>query len=130
LIGLDDVPEPRFLRTIPAILVGVKTADKVRIGLAQLVHIGRFAETQHRIALNFGLAPTRPALFQDAQIKKEQPFMASLEKVFTGATARPITPEYAKVTLALQSGISKALVSGNVQAEMDATAAQINKIVG
>jgi multiple sugar transport system substrate-binding protein len=30
----------------------------------------------------------------------------------------------------LQPGISKALVSGNVQAEMDALAAQIDKIVG
>lgn len=87
-------------------------------------------ETQQRIALNFGLAPTRPALFQDAKIKQEQPFMASLESVFTGATGRPVTPEYAKVTLALQSGISKALVSGNVQAELSACADQINKIVG
>ena len=110
--------------------LGVNANSKQREAAIELLTWLSSTEVQHRIALNFGLAPTRPALFQDAQIKKEQPFMASLEKVFTGATARPITPEYAKVTLALQSGISKALVSGNVQAEMDATAAQIDKIVG
>lgn len=85
---------------------------------------------QKRIALNFGLAPARPELFSDARIKAEQPFMSTLEAVFTGATARPITPKYSEVSLALQSGISKAFVSGNVQAEMDALAGEIDKIVG
>lgn len=110
--------------------LGVNANSTQREAAIELLTWLSSPETQHRIALNFGLAPTRPALFQDAKIKAEQPFMASLEKVFTGATARPITPKYAKVTLALQSGISKALVSGNVQAEMDALAAQINQIVG
>lgn len=110
--------------------LGVNANSKQREASIEFLTWLSSPETQHRIALNFGLAPTRPALFQDAQIKTEQPFMASLESVFTGATGRPITPEYAKVTLALQSSISKALVSGNVQAELDAAAEQINKIVG
>ena len=56
--------------------------------------------------------------------------MATLRPVFTGATARPVTPEYAKVTLALQSGISKALVNGQVEAEMQALSSQLDGIVG
>lgn len=110
--------------------LGVNAHSKQRDAAIELLSWLSSSETQQRIAVNFGLAPTRPALFQDAQIKQQQPFMASLETVFTGATARPITPEYAKVTLALQSGLSKALVSGNVQAEMDALAAKITQITG
>jgi multiple sugar transport system substrate-binding protein len=49
--------------------------------------------------------------------------------VFTGATPRPVTPKYAQVTLAIQSGVSKALVSGDVQAELDAASARIDGIV-
>jgi multiple sugar transport system substrate-binding protein len=109
--------------------LGVNANSKQRDAAIEFLTWLSSAETQQRIALNFGLAPTRAALFQDTKIKSEQPFMASLEKVFTGATPRPVTPEYAKVTLALQSGISKALVSGDVQAEMDALAAQIDQIV-
>ena len=41
--------------------------------------------------------------------------MQQLKDVFTGATPRPVTPKYAQVTLAIQSGVSKALVSGKVE---------------
>lgn len=87
-------------------------------------------EQQKRIALNFGLGPSRPALFDDAELNEKQPFMSTLRPVFTGATARPVTPEYAKVTLALQSGISKALVNGNIKDEMTTLSAQLDRIVG
>ncbi len=86
-------------------------------------------EQQKRIALNFGLGPSRPALFDDPTLNAKQPFMASLRPVFTNATPRPVTPEYAKVTLALQSGISKALVSGEVEKEMQALATQLNTLI-
>ncbi len=110
--------------------LGVNANSKKREAAIEFLTWMSSPETQTRLALNFGLAPSRPAIFQDAKLKAEQPFMASLQSVFTGATPRPITPQYAKVTLALQSSISKALVSGNVKAELQAAAAQINKIVG
>lgn len=110
--------------------LGVNANSKKREAAIEFLTWMSSPETQTRLALNFGLAPSRPAIFQDAKLKAEQPFMASLQNVFTGATPRPITPQYAKVTLALQSSISKALVSGNVKAELQAAAAQINKIVG
>ena len=109
--------------------LGVNANSKKREAAIEFLTWMSSPETQTRLALNFGLAPSRPAIFQDAKLKAEQPFMASLQSVFTGATPRPITPQYAKVTLALQSSISKALVSGNVQAELKAAADQINKIV-
>ena len=55
--------------------------------------------------------------------------MKELKSVFTGATPRPVTPKYAQVTLAIQSGVSKALVSGDVKAELDAANARIDAIV-
>lgn len=110
--------------------LGINANSKKREAAIEFLTWMSSPETQTRLALNFGLAPSRPAIFQDAKLKAEQPFMASLQSVFTGATPRPITPQYAKVTLALQSSISKALVSGNVKAELQAAATQINKIVG
>jgi multiple sugar transport system substrate-binding protein len=109
--------------------LGVNANSKKREAAIEFLSWMSSPETQTRLALNFGLAPSRPAIFENAKLKAEQPFMASLQNVFIGATPRPITPQYAKVTLALQSSISKALVSGNVQAELKAAADQINKIV-
>lgn len=109
--------------------LGVNANSKKREAAIEFLTWMSSPETQTRLALNFGLAPSRPAIFKDAKLKAEQPFMASLQSVFTGATPRPVTPQYAKVTLALQSSISKALVSGKVQAELEAAAQQINKIV-
>lgn len=88
------------------------------------------AATQLKFALQLGIAPTRPALYDDAELGKEQPFMRQLRDVFTGATPRPVTPKYAQVTLAIQSGISRALVSGNIKTELDAANARIDTIVG
>lgn len=109
--------------------LGVNANSKKREAAIEFLTWMSSPETQTLLALNFGLAPSRPAVYQDAKLKAEQPFMASLQSVFTGATPRPITPQYAKVTLALQSSISKALVSGNVKAELAAAADAINKIV-
>ena len=55
--------------------------------------------------------------------------MKRLKDVFTGATPRPVTPKYAQVTLAIQSGVSKALVSGQVKEELAAAGSRIDKIL-
>ena len=55
--------------------------------------------------------------------------MKQLKGVFTGATPRPVTPKYAQVTLAIQSGVSRALVSGEIKKELDAANERINTIV-
>jgi len=126
---LPHFPGGKSAATLGGYQLGVNAATKEREAAVDFLTWLSSPEIQRRIALNFGLAPTRPDLFQDAQIKAEQPFMASLQSVFTGATPRPVTPEYAEVSLALQSSISRALVSGDVQAELDAAAAQIDGIV-
>jgi multiple sugar transport system substrate-binding protein len=108
---------------------GVNAATKNREAAIDFLTWMSSPATQLHFALQLGIAPTRPEVFEDAQLGKEQPFMKQLKSVFTGATPRPVTPKYAQVTLAIQSGVSKALVSGKVKAELDDANARINKIV-
>jgi multiple sugar transport system substrate-binding protein len=86
--------------------------------------------TQLHFALQLGIAPTRPSVYEDAQLGTEQPFMKRLKSVFTGATPRPVTAKYAQVTLAIQSAVSNALVSGNIKPSLDAANARIDTILG
>lgn len=108
---------------------GVNAATKNREAAIDFVTWMSSAETQLRFALQLGIAPSRSAVYGNAQLAKEQPFMVSLKEVFTGATPRPVTPKYAQVTLAIQSGVSKALVSGKVKEELDSANTKITSIV-
>lgn len=87
-------------------------------------------DTQLRIATGLGLAPTRPSVFDQPELIAKQPFMHTLKDVFVGATPRPVTPLYPQVTLALQSAVSRALVSGNIQDELNRAKNKIAAIVG
>jgi multiple sugar transport system substrate-binding protein len=109
---------------------GVNAATKNREAAVDFLTWMSSAATQLHFALQLGIAPTRPAVYGDATLAKEQPFMVSLKDVFTGATPRPVTPKYAQVTLAIQSGVSRALVSGKVKDELTAANSRIDSIVG
>lgn len=108
---------------------GVNAATKNREAAIDFLTWMSSPQTQLQFALQLGIAPTRPAVFDNPQLGEEQPFMKELKSVFTGATPRPVTPKYAQVTLAIQSGVSKALVSGDIQGELDAASARIDGIV-
>ncbi|WP_413988629.1 ABC transporter substrate-binding protein [Labrys okinawensis] len=108
---------------------GINAASKNKEAAVDFLTWMSSPETQLHFALQLGIAPTRPEVFDNAQLGKEQPFMQQLKSVFTGATPRPVTPKYAQVTLAIQSGVSKALVSGNIKAELDAANEKITSIV-
>ncbi|CAM5764142.1 hypothetical protein LMIY3S_01047 [Labrys miyagiensis] len=108
---------------------GINAATKNKEAAVDFLTWMSSPDTQLHYALQLGLAPTRPAVFENAQLGKEQPFMQQLQSVFVGATPRPVTPKYAQVTLAIQSGVSKALVSGNIKAELDAANEKITSIV-
>jgi multiple sugar transport system substrate-binding protein len=85
--------------------------------------------TQLRFATQIGLAPTRPAVFDDPKLGEAQPFMKTLKPVFVGATPRPVTPKYPQVTLVLQSEVSRALVSGDVKGALETAKERIEGIV-
>ena len=108
---------------------GVNAATKNKEAAIDFLTWMSSPATQLRFALRTGFAPSRPDVFDDPQLGKEQPFMKQLKGVFTGATPRPVTPKYAQVTLAIQSGVSRALVSGEIKKELDAANERINTIV-
>jgi multiple sugar transport system substrate-binding protein len=86
--------------------------------------------TQLKWATQLGLAPSRPAVYDQPALAAADPFMVSLRGVFTGGTPRPKTPKYSQISLAIQAGVSAALANGNVQSNLTSTKAQIEQIIG
>ncbi len=78
---------------------------------ARLVAFLTSEPAQKRLALAYGFQPSRRTLYRDAELLARQPFLSSLEGVLDAARPRPVTPDYVKVSLVLQSAFSAA-VSG------------------
>ncbi len=127
---LPHFPSDKSAACLGGYQYGVNAATKNREAAIDFLTWMSSPETQLHFARQLGIAPTRPAVFGDATLAKEQPFMVSLKDVFTGATPRPVTPKYAQVTLAIQSGVSKALVSGKVKEELADANGRIGTILG
>jgi multiple sugar transport system substrate-binding protein len=86
-------------------------------------------ETQLRFATEVGLAPSRAAVFDEPALAEANPFMVELRDVFVGGSPRPVTPLYPQVTLALQSGVSRALTTGDVAGELAALQSEVEGIL-
>jgi len=85
--------------------------------------------TQLHFATVEGFVPTRLAVFDEPELAKTQPFIQKLKNLSLGAIPRPVTPKYPQVTLVLQSEISRALVSGDIEGALNKAKTQIEKIV-
>ncbi|MGH7122215.1 MAG: ABC transporter substrate-binding protein [Acetobacteraceae bacterium] len=109
---------------------GVNAWTKHRDAAIDFVSWMSSPATQLRFATSLGLAPTRPAVFDEPKLAQSQPFMQKLKPVFLGATPRPVTPKYAQVTLVLQSSVSRALADGNVKRELSRAKDRIAAIIG
>ena len=66
---------------------------------------------QKELALTVGYKPTRKALYLDPELRKAQPFIAGLRRVFETARPRPLTPFYMMITQVLQPELSS-VISG------------------
>ncbi|MBV9380693.1 MAG: ABC transporter substrate-binding protein [Streptosporangiaceae bacterium] len=86
--------------------------------------------TQLKWATQLGLAPSRPSVYKQPELAKVNPFMVSLQDIFTGGTPRPKTPKYSQISLAIQAGVSAALATGEVASNLSSTKAQIEQIIG
>ncbi|HEY5822347.1 MAG TPA: extracellular solute-binding protein [Propionibacteriaceae bacterium] len=109
--------------------LGVSDASKNKDGALDFLNWAMKPETQIGFAKNFGNAPIRSSVYEDATFKQQQPAMSQLKAVFEGGTPRPVTPKYPQVSLALQSSVSKALNSGDIAGELQKCAAELQKIV-
>jgi multiple sugar transport system substrate-binding protein len=85
--------------------------------------------TQLHFATAQGFAPTRAAVFEEPELAKTQPFIQKLKPVFLGALPRPVTPKYPQVSLVLQSEVSRALVSGDIDGALKSAKEKIEKLV-
>jgi len=108
---------------------GVNAASKNRDAAIEFVTWMSSPATQLHFALQLGIAPTRPAVYDEPELEKQQPFMHRLQSVFTGATPRPVAAKYAQLTLVLQSAFSKALVSGQVKQALDEANSRLDSIL-
>ncbi|GAB3958520.1 ABC transporter substrate-binding protein [Actinoallomurus acanthiterrae] len=103
---------------------GVSASSKHKEAAVEFVKWMSSPATQLKFATEVGLAP-RPAVFAEPALAKANPFMVKLKDVFTGGTPRPVTPKYPQVTLALQSGVSKALTGGDVQGSLQSVKSEL-----
>jgi trehalose/maltose transport system substrate-binding protein len=108
---------------------GVNANSKNQDAAVEFLRWMSSPETQLRFALEMGLAPTRPAVFDEEQLKAKNAFMAKLKDVFVGATPRPVTPKYPQVTLAIQSGVSRALAGGDIAGGLAGVKQEIERAV-
>ena len=73
-------------------------------------------ESQLYFASELAFSPTRPSVLEDKGLQQKNPFLTGLDKVFQGTTARPVSPDYPKLSLVLQSNISGVL-SNSIKAD-------------
>ena len=66
-------------------------------------------EMQKRIALSTGRAPTRKALYRDAELLAKIPWLESMLETFKQAVPRPTTPVYVPLSNIMQRYFSAAL---------------------
>jgi multiple sugar transport system substrate-binding protein len=108
---------------------GVSASSKHKDAAVDFIKWMSTPAVQLKFATEVGLAPSRASVFENPALATANPFMAKLKDVFTGGTPRPVTPKYPQVSLALQSGISKALSSGDIQGSLQSAASDIGKAV-
>jgi multiple sugar transport system substrate-binding protein len=108
---------------------GMNAASKKKVAAIDFLTWMSSPATQLKWATQLGLAPSRPAVYDQPALEKSNPFMVTLKDVFTGGTPRPKTPQYSKVSLALQAGVSAALTSGDVQKNLESAKSQIEQIL-
>jgi multiple sugar transport system substrate-binding protein len=68
-------------------------------------------QTQKRLALAAGLAPTRRSVYQDPEVLKRMPHLQAFLPAFKRARPRPLSPVYPMISQELQRYFSKAIVN-------------------
>ncbi|HHV63339.1 MAG TPA: ABC transporter substrate-binding protein [Firmicutes bacterium] len=97
---------------------------------AELAKFLSSPESQLYFAQKISFAPTRPAVYDNAKLAKQNPFLVSLKDVFVYATPRPIHPRYPEISLILQSEFSKLLTNKQTPKQtVDAAAAKIKALL-
>lgn len=127
---LPHFPDKKSATCLGGYQYGVNASTKNKDAAIDFLRWLSTPATQLHFATKEGFVPTRLAVFDEPELAKTQPFIQKLKTVSFGAIPRPVTPKYPQVTLVLQSQVSRALVSGDIEGSLNTAKAQIEKIVG
>ena len=128
---LPHFPEGQSAAALGGYQFGLNAASKHPEQAWELLKFLSGADAQKSLALQIGFAPTRTAVYDDPELKAQNPFMVGLKDVFVGATPRPVHPTYPQMSLAIQSAISGALTNRTPAEEaLNDLAEELEAIVG
>lgn len=128
---LPRFPEGKSTSALGGYQFGLNASSKNPEAAFRLIQYLSSPESQKRYALEIAVAPTRPAVYDDPELKEKNPFLVGLKDVFVGATPRPVHPAYPQMSLAIQSGLSGALArQKGVKEALDEIAQQLTDIIG
>ena len=97
----------------------VSAYSKVADSAADLVRYLSSVEVQKRIAIDFSVLPTRPALYSDPEVLAKYPWFKMMADVFNNAVPRPSTimgADYNQLSTAFFQNVNKVL-TGDESAE-------------
>lgn len=111
--------------------LGVSRYSRHVVAAEKLVQFLTSSEAQKTLVLTIGYNPTRKELYHDPDLRRKQPFTASLYNIFMKARPRPVTPYYMMITQVLQPEFSAALSGIKTPEEaLDTAQKQIEYILG
>ncbi|MFS7878695.1 ABC transporter substrate-binding protein [Streptomyces asiaticus] len=109
--------------------LGVAAGSRNKEGAMDFLHWLAGTEAQLAFALDFGNAPSRVSVYDEKKLAEGQPAMVKLKEAFGNGVPRPVTPHYSRVSLALQSAVSRALVYGDVRGTLRSARRDLEAIV-
>jgi multiple sugar transport system substrate-binding protein len=133
-VGITRLPHFRGNKsysTLGGWQVGISSYSENKEAAWTLAKFLTTDKVQKLIALESGKAPTRKALYKDAEILSKNPHFHDMKDVFLTSYPRPRTPLYPAVSNVLQRYFSKAISSPDVDLNKEALAAsnEIEKII-
>ncbi len=127
---LPHFPEGKSTSCLGGYQFGLNASSKYPAEAWELLKFLSGPEAQKYLAMEIGFAPTRPAVYDDAELKAKNPFLAGLKDIFVGSTPRPVHPVYPQMSLIMQSGLSGALAGQTpVKDALDDMASQLSDLI-
>jgi len=131
---VDIAPLPRFpggtsASCLGGYQLGVSAASRHKDGAVDFLHWLTGTRAQLTFATDFGNAPARSSVYGQRRLAARQPGMVKLKDAFDHGVPRPVTPDYPRASLALQSAVSRALVDGNVRETLRSARRDLEAIV-
>ncbi|MGD9488855.1 MAG: ABC transporter substrate-binding protein [Calditrichaceae bacterium] len=97
------------LSTLGGWQIAVNRFSKNKEAAKKFVRYMTTPEILKEFALNVGIKPARKALYSDAQIMKDQPFITELYGILEMTRPRPVSPFYQQISQILQIEFSAVL---------------------